>query len=117
VALLLAHDSTPVAEGNLEEGTLAEVYILVAVEDSLAMTEILVAVDNPVEEGNLEEEDGLAVVYSPVAEEGNLEQEENLVVVRILPEEGSLVAAYTPVAVVLEVAFAAQPCRIVVDQD
>jgi len=69
-------------------------------EDSLAMTEILVEEDIPVAESNLEE-DSLAVVY-------------------ILVEEGNLVVAHTPVVDILEVAFATQPCRIVVahvDQD
>ena len=79
----------------------------------LALHSILVA------EGSLEEEDSLVVVDSPVAE-SNLEEEDSPAVVHILEEEGNLEVAHTRGVDILEVAFAAQPCRIVVahvDQD
>jgi hypothetical protein len=66
------------------------------------------------------EEDSLVVVDIPVAEEGNLEGWDNLAVEYILVADGNLVVAHTPGVDILEVAYAAQPCRIVVahvDQD
>jgi len=82
VVLLLAQDSIPVAEGNLEEG------------DILAMVDILVG------EGNLEEEEILVVVYIPVV------GEDIPVVVHILVEEGILVVG------ILEEASVALQSRI-----
>ena len=75
---------------------------------------LLLAQDNiPVAVDTLEED-------IPVEEEGNLEEEDSLAMTEILVEEGNLVVAHTPVVDILEVAFATQPCRIVVahvDQD
>ena len=82
MVLLLAQDSIPVAEGNLEEG------------DILAMVDILVG------EGNLEEEEILVVVYIPVV------GEDIPVVVHILVQEGILVVG------ILEEASVALQSRI-----
>jgi hypothetical protein len=83
--------------------------VLQLVLDSIPVAEgNLVAVDIPVEgEGNLEEKNSLAMTDS-------------LVAVDIPVAEGNLVVAHTPGVDILEVAFVAQPCRIVVahvDQD
>ena len=98
-------------------------YVFVVLH--LVLHSILVAVDTLVAEGTL------VVVHIPVEEEGNLVvvdipvdtlvaadtlAEEHILV----EEEGNLVVAHTPGVDILEVAFAAQPCRIVVahvDQD
>ena len=75
---------------------------------------LLLAQDNiPVAVDTLEED-------IPVEEEGNLEEEDSLAMTEILVEEGNLVVAHTPVVDILEVAFVTQSCRIVVahvDQD
>jgi hypothetical protein len=90
VVLLLAQDSILVAVDTLvEEGSLVAAHIPV------------------VEEGNLEEEDSLVKVGIPVGE-GNLEEEGSLAMMDILVRESN------PVVGILQVAFEAQPCRIVV---
>ncbi len=63
------------------------------------------------EEGNLEEEDSLAVVHIPVAEEG-IPVEDIPVVVHNLVEEGNLAAADTLVVGILEEASVALQSRI-----
>jgi hypothetical protein len=107
VALLLAlHSILAVADSLVEADNLAVERIPVA-------TDSLVVVDNPVAEGNLEEGDSLGVEHS-------LEEEENLVVEHSPLEEGNIGVAHTPVVEILEEAFAARQCRIVVarvDQD
>ena len=96
VVLLLTLHSILVAADSLVAAEILAVENIPVAADTLAMMEILVAVDILVVV-----EEFPAVVYS-------------------LVEEGNLVVAHTPGVDILEVAFATQPCRIVVahvDQD